>query len=356
MKYSKIKLLTLAVLTSLSSFAGNDDKRGQAGATELLMNPWVKSAGWTGGSLAGITGTEAMRFNVAGIAETENMEVTFANTQWYLGSGISSYAFGYTQKAGDSAAFGISLMSMNFGDFIETTSDLPEGTGVTFKPQFFNLGLSYAKQFSDNVNGGVLVRIVSESVSNVSASGIAIDAGVQYRGGEKDRFKFGVSLRNVGSKLQFSGDGLSYRGAVQSGFQYNQTLQQRSEKFEMPSTLNISASYDVKSTLASVMTLGGTFNSNSYTYDRLQFGGQYAYRKKFFLRAGYEYYTGVLSGGIENTSLNSGITAGVGVEVPLSSSLDEDKKLTNSAIGFDYSFRTSQFFGGTHGLSVTMKL
>ena len=33
--------------------------------------------------------------------------------------------------------------------------------------------------------------------------GWAIDAGVQYVSGEKDNFKLGISLRNIGSPMQF---------------------------------------------------------------------------------------------------------------------------------------------------------
>ncbi len=357
----KLNLFAAALLVSVFTFGQGEtasEKRGQAGATELQLNPWVRSAGWLGGSIAGVRGAEAMRLNVGGIAETKGMELAFANTNWNSGSGISSFALGYTQQVGDSSALGISLMSMNFGDFVQTSVDLPEGTGVTFKPQFFNLGIAYSKQFSPHVNGGILVRIVNESVANVSASGIAIDAGVQYKGGKKDAFKFGVSLRNVGSKLQFAGDGLTYRGTISGGSDYDLSLKARSEAFELPVMLNLAVSYDVISSPIAMFTLGGNFNSNSFTNDQLQFGAQYAFQNKFFARLGYNYYSGMFGTEEQKTDINNGLTAGIGVKALLSKGLqdDDDKKAKNSTIGIDYAFRGTNSFSGTHGISVTFQL
>ena len=47
------------------------------------------------------------------------------------------------------------------------------------------------------------MRAISESLSNVTAFGFAIDAGVQYVTGPNDNFKFGISLRNVGTPMTY---------------------------------------------------------------------------------------------------------------------------------------------------------
>ena len=53
------------------------------------------------------------------------------------------------------------------------------------------------------------LKIVSQSISNVGAQGVAIDAGIRYVTGEQDNIKFAISLKNVGPPMSFSGDGLS---------------------------------------------------------------------------------------------------------------------------------------------------
>ncbi len=40
--------------------------------------------------------------------------------------------------------------------------------------------------------------MISESISNVRANGVAFDAGIRYLAGDDGRLKFGISLRNVG--------------------------------------------------------------------------------------------------------------------------------------------------------------
>ena len=358
MKKMRYNLIAIGLLASLSCFAGNDRKRGQAGATELMMNPWAASSGWIGGSVAGISGAEAMRWNVAGIANTDNMNLTFANVQWYAGSGISSNALGFTTRVGDNdGVLGISLMSMDFGEFIETTTDLPEGTGSTFKPQFFNIGVAYSKKFSDRINGGILIRVINESIPNASASGVAVDAGVQYKGGARDRFKFGVSLRNVGDQMQYAGDGLSFRGKVNAGNQYSQTLQQRAAEFEIPTILNIASSYDFVSDETNKLTLGFNFNSHSFTSDRLQFGAQYAFKQMFFLRAGYDYVDGMLGReGATNNDIHTGINAGMGVRVKFGEIVENEEVIGSRHFSVDYAYRSTANFAGTHCIGITLDL
>ena len=53
------------------------------------------------------------------------------------------------------------------------------------------------------------LKVVSQSISNVSAQGVAIDAGIRYVTGDQDNLKFAISLKNVGPPMSYSGDGLS---------------------------------------------------------------------------------------------------------------------------------------------------
>ena len=64
-------------------------------------------------------------------------------------STISS--FGFSQKVGESGVLGFSVMSMDFGDIEITTVELPEGGLGTYSPKFMNIGISYAKIFSNSI-------------------------------------------------------------------------------------------------------------------------------------------------------------------------------------------------------------
>ena len=113
---------------------------------------------------------------------------------------------------GESSVIALSVTAMSFGDIDITTEDLPEGGIGSFSPVYTNIGLSYAKEFSNSIYGGLTVRIISEAISNVRAQGVAFDAGIRYVTGERDHIKFGISLKNVGPPMRYRGDGLTVNG------------------------------------------------------------------------------------------------------------------------------------------------
>jgi hypothetical protein len=343
----KIKLVSLALaalaIAGGTVKAGNPDRIGQAGATELLINPWARSSGWGGANSGAAEGLEAQFLNVAGTAHTKKTEVLFSHTNYLQGSGITLNAFGITQKMGESGVLGLSIMSMAFGEVEITTVDLPEPSLGTYSPQYINLGLSYAKTFSNSIYGGLTLRIIDESISNVSAGGIAIDAGIQYVTGnneEKNNIRFGIALRNVGTPLQFGGDGLSTRvDAPNTNNVYQLTVEQRTEGFEMPSLINIGLAYDFIMAKEHVLTLAGTFTSNSFTNDQFTGGLQYSFKKLFSLRGGFTYEDNLFDDALR-TTVYSGPSAGLTVDVPMGSA--------GKKFGIDYSYRATQPWDGIH--------
>lgn len=339
-------VLLVAMMAGFSSetLAGNKDRAGQAGAAELLINPWARSSGWGNANVSGIKGLEGMFTNVAGIAFTQRTELIFVNTDWLSGADINLMSFGFTQKVGEAGVFGMSVMSMNFGEIEITTVDLPEGGVGTFSPNLLNIGIAYAKAFSNSIYGGLNFKIISESISDASAQGIAIDAGIQYITGEQENIKFGISLKNVGPKMKFTGDGFSLRTVI-PGQDDRFTMTQRSSAFELPAQLNIGAGYDFLFE-RSRFTLAGNFTSNSFTKDQFTLGGEYSFRDYVVLRAGYTYEDGITED-IESTERSNalnGPSAGFSIQVPL------NKEREGSVFSVDYSYRHTDHFNGIHSI------
>lgn len=344
-------LIAFLIITMISpAFAGNKDRSGQAGASELLINPWARSSGWGGANMAKVRGLEAMWGNVAGTAFTRNTEINFSSTQWLKGTGTSIFAFGLTQKIGESGVIGIQIMSMSFGEIQVTTGSSPDGGLGTYKPSLMNFAISYAKAFSNSIYGGIVIKGVSESISDVNAFGIAIDAGIQYVTGENDQVAFGVALKNVGPQMKFSGDGLSFKDIIQmQGVDQGYTFNQRSQGYEMPTMLTIGASYDFLFGGDYTLTTAGTFISNSFSKDQFSFGLQMNMKNYVMLRAGYTYEEGIFEN-IENSeksNLSSGLSLGATVQVPINK-----EKGTNFAI--DYSYRESVSFNGNHSIGIVL--
>lgn len=339
-------ILSIAMVCSICTTvqAGNPDRQGEAGAYELLMNPWARSAGLHTMNTSSISGVEAMRLNVAGLPRINKTEIVLGYADYLDGTDISMNAFGLAQKMGK-GAFGLSIMVLDFGDIIETTTELPEGTGGTFSPSFFNMGLSYAHIFENKVSVGLTMRVVSESfTSDLSAFGFALDAGVQYVAGPKDNFKFGISLRNVGSTMTFSGEGLASQGPAPDGDSYEITFNQRAEDFELPSLLNIGGSYDFYASEKHRISVLANFTANSFSRDQIGAGVEYSLNDLFMVRGGYK--VDVDSGEEFEDPIYDGLSAGASVMVPLS------KENKNLRFGIDYAYRNTRLWNGTHNISV----
>ena len=344
--------LIIGVALSQSLFAGNPDRVGQSGAEQLIVNPWARSSGWGGVNIAGITGVECMQFNIAGLADIHQTEFALARTNWLGGSsvGININAFGFAQTLGadKNDAIGLSVTSWDFGDIPVTTENNPEPVSGSYRISMVNIGLGYSHKFSNAIRAGVLMRAISEGTTAVSASGISMDAGIQYYAGDFDRMKFGVSLRNVGPSMSFSGGGLSTRALI-DGSSYSMTIENRANEFELPSMLNIGLSYDcfLDSTRAHILTFAGSFVSNSFDKDQGVIGAQYSFKRVLMLRAGYTYEQDMFSTDLR-TKAYTGPSVGATVDIPFGKD-----KLKRFAV--DYSYRQSTFTG-THTFGVKLSL
>jgi hypothetical protein len=223
----------------------------------------------------------------------------------------------------------------------------------TYTPTFYNLSLSYAKMFSDNIFGGINFKIINEQIPNVAARGVAIDAGIQYHTGKYDQIHIGISLKNLGPKMSYKGDGLSRQTNVNYGSNYELTVNNRSGAFELPALVNIGSSYDFYLTKDSTglskkhrLSLNGTYTSNSFTYDNFLFGVEYAWKDMLMFRGGYMYEKGI--GTESSRTVFTGPAAGLTFEVPFN-----EKK---STVGLDYSYRLTNPFGGTHTFGLRLNL
>ena len=352
----KLQLLIICLSASVLVNAGNKNRIGQSGASELRINPWSASSGMANANSASVAGLEAMHVNIAGLAFTKKTDLMFSRTSWLSGSEIDINAFGISQKIGESSFLGLAVMSMNFGEIEVTTVDLPEGGLGTFSPQFMNIGLAYAHAFK-SIYVGATVKIISEQIANAAAQGTAFDMGIRYVTGADDKIKFGIALRNVGSKMQFEGDGFSSRLTLD---EEELTFEQRSVGFDLPALLSIGASYDLLlGTRADStklyktehkVTLAGTFISNSFGKDQIALGAEYGFQSYFKARVGYLYEEGLNSNDTSTdlTAAYSGPTAGLSAELPLG------KK--GSKAGLDYSWRATKSFNGTHSIGIRLNL
>ena len=78
----------LIIAMPLAALAGNPDRAGSAGASQLLINPWARSSGLANSNMASVVGIESTFGNIAGLAFVDKTELAFTNTQYLVGTGI----------------------------------------------------------------------------------------------------------------------------------------------------------------------------------------------------------------------------------------------------------------------------
>lgn len=198
----QIVIISITLVTTQMVFAGNEQRVAQAGAGELLINPWARSSGLGNANVANIIGVESIFGNIAGAARIHQSQIVFSNTQWLKGTDITLNAFGLSQKVGDAGVISLSLSVMDFGEITKTTVSEPDGNGSTFHPIYSVIGASYSKEFSNSIFGGVTAKIVNESSTDLKGTGIAFDAGIQYITGTDDQIKIGVTMKNWGPTIK----------------------------------------------------------------------------------------------------------------------------------------------------------
>jgi len=354
----RILSIVLITLLSIASYAGNSDRLGESGAPELIMNGWARSTGMWDLNTSRVMGLDAMRLNPAGLSFVKKMDVAIAHTQWWMGSKVSINQLGFATKLGEDNVVGVSLMSLDPGNIYRTTVDNPDPNNSlgSFRPSYFNIGLTFSRSFSSRIKGGLTLRLINESIESVNAFGFAIDAGLQYILGDKENIRFGVAVRNLGTPMKFRGDGFSFRGQTPDQDDYLIALQPGTNSFQLPSLLNIGASYDFwigNEYLCNGgynihrLTLAASFFSNSMGNDNFGLGAEYAFKEMFMLRAGYRYENGYFNPEVP-TTFNSGFSAGFSVDVPV--------KLGGPKLGLDYSWRHTQTLSGTHSLGLSFKM
>ncbi|MFZ1279451.1 MAG: PorV/PorQ family protein [Ignavibacteriaceae bacterium] len=322
----KIVLIIFTIIITASVYAGDTSRKGTTGADQLLIPVGARSIATGGAFISNVIGLESIYYNPAGLDINKRAEAMFSYMNYIADINMSYFAVG--ASLGDFGSVGLSLKSFDFGLIPVTTNELPDGTGSTYSPTFITIGVTYSKVLTDRVSIGTNLKFINESIGNSTASGFAIDAGVQYK--FNNNISIGATINNIGTNMNYAGQDLRVKTEVPSGTlgSSDGTYEVVTEPFQLPSYFQLSLAYQENIDEQNQLMFGGSFTANNSLEDVFNFGLEYNFINTLFLRAGYNVLT-------ENSSESIyGFTAGAGVNYDIST----------IGVSFDYAYRDVKDF------------
>jgi opacity protein-like surface antigen len=334
----KILLLFLVILLAASVYAGDVARKGTTGAEQLLIPVGARGIATGGSFLANVSGLESIYYNPAGLDVTQRTEAMFSYVSYLADINVSYFAVG--TSLGDFGSIGIDLKTLDFGDIPVTTVQFPDGDGTTYSPTYLTLGFTYSKVLTDRISIGTNLKLITEDIQNTSASGFAVDAGVQYRFSES--LSLAAVVKNIGTNMEYSGTDLNVNTGIPGTVPGAQdgVYQVVAESFQIPSYFQLALTYNLNLNEKNSLLFGGAYTANNSLEDIANFGLEYGFMNIFFVRGGYNYL-------MENSSdYIYGLTFGAGIDYQLGGDV---------GFAFDYAFRDVKEFPSANHI-FTVKL
>ncbi len=326
---------------NFGSTGESGSRAGTAGAQELLVPLTARYSALAGATTAGMedmNGLEALFANPAGLSVNDGTAAMFSRVEYVADIGVNylglAQSFGYNNLA-------FTITSWDFGDIAEQTELAPEVSDITFNVNYLTAGLAYSRQLTDRISAGATMKLISESIDDVSASAVAFDAGMTYDIAGSG-VRLGVALKNIGNELTFTGTGLSRQVKIneQEPSANNNTLTFESEGVQLPTLLNVGLSYARDMGANTVVRAMGNFRSNSFDQDQFAGALEVGMMDIIYLRGGYQLAEDM------DATFYKGPSFGAGLKLDLSGTL----------LMVDYAYQATEFFSEVQYITVSVKL
>ena len=277
---------------------------------QFLKIPIGARATAMGGAFVAVADdASSVYWNPAGIARLTGNIVSVNHLNWVADINMTqgSYVFSLGFLPGMLA---FSVRSLYMDDQEVTTVFQPDGDGTFFDAGYSSFGLTYARSLTDKFSVGVTGSLIHAGLDDLSSNAVAFDIGTLYDTGFRS-LKIGMEIANMGTEL-------SYLSGSENG--------------RLPIMFRVGASINMVNSLDHQVLATGEFSHPPDNKERLNAGGEYAFKDFFFVRGGYNFGYDV-----ENLS------GGLGIKFP--SSLSSETR-------FDYSYTDLSELSGAHRFSL----
>ncbi|OGS23043.1 MAG: hypothetical protein A2252_07955 [Elusimicrobia bacterium RIFOXYA2_FULL_39_19] len=316
-----IACFVLSIFISTNCFSEN------TGADFLKIGIGARPVGLGNVFTAIANDVTAMQWNVGGLAQLTQREVSAMHSQWLADTNLDYIGFAVpliTQSPNHliSGVMGGSVIYLSQGEL--EGRDANRQLTNSFGASDMALTFSYSKVIARNketkqsqgssLMAGINMKIIQQKIETEHATGIAFDVGILSRLFSQDGpFSAGLSIQNIGPQMKFISEGYNLPLTVTTGLGYN--------------IGGVTVGLDVKQQVYENRTI-------------ISFGTEFLPISSLALRAGYA--SNFIASSLNSSMVDSsGIGAGFGI------------KLFGTQT--DYSFVPYGALGNTHRISFSSK-
>lgn len=278
----KYKLL-IGILILVSTLQAVHNDAGTTGFTFFKLNYSARASAMANSYTGLSNDANAVFFNPAGLVQLSSSQasITYMNYFEDVHCGSAVYAFPRNEYS-TIAIFSKGLTTNEERTLADEMGNFSEIAG-TFGVSDFIAGISYGRYILPNLDFGVNLKYLHESLDESSASAIAFDLAIMHQTTQKD-LKLGISFRNFGKQLSYY---------TESKYEEN-----------LPKTISAGFSYHPNNkyflTLDVYKPLDNVFTVKS--------GFEYTLHQMLDFRIGYSYNS-------ENYEQFSGLSSGLGFNI-----------------------------------------
>jgi hypothetical protein len=258
---------------------------------------------------AGARGVDAAWYNPAGLGWVGHREI--AGSYQAMVEDINQGTFGYAQPVG--GRFGVAVFAsyLDYGNQDRSTLSTAGAFVTVNRAGSFSAadvagGLAIGGRLSENLAGGLALKVINSKLDNASATAFAADLGAKWKLGAELPVSIGAVVRNIGTELKYD--------RVEEKLPFTWQLGARGDFFEERLGINIACS---RTRQDDIQLHAGA--------EVRPFGPILA------LRVGYD--------GVND--VGNGLTAGLGVTI--------------NAFTLDYAYIPFEKFGDNHRVGLTYR-
>jgi opacity protein-like surface antigen len=279
-------LFTLFIFELNAQTGSSLNKTGTTAAQFLKIGIGPRAIGMGGAFTASANDINAMYWNPAGLSRMYSKEAYFNHVDWIMDVKLDYAGFALdVAEIGTLGAF-ISVMSMD--DMPVRTLEQPEGTGELFSAGSIVIGLSYARNLTEEFSIGFNAKYVGENIWNESAETFALDIGTQYVIPFLNEFRLGASISNFGPKMKMEGRDVLITTTVGAGKGNLINTDLQLDEFDLPLLFRIGLAVDAIKTSENRLTLAVDAVHPNDNSEYINTGLEYTWNEIFFIRGGYK--------------------------------------------------------------------